>query len=92
MSVISDFAAKMDQHNAKMDAAVDGLTADMKDLNDKIAQLQSTSGQITPEDQALLDAIEAKASAVADKVAALDSMNPPAVPSDTGGAPQIPPV
>src|SRR5687767_9527582 len=52
MSKISDFAKEQNAHNDRMDAAVQGLEADVKALNDKIIELQNTPGEITPEDQA----------------------------------------
>lgn len=72
MSKIGDFAAAVAAHNEKIDAAVTGLTADVADLKGQIEALQASSGTVTPEDQALLDAIEGKLAAVADKLAALD--------------------
>lgn len=80
MSAISDFADKMTEHNAKVDAAVAGLTTDISTLEAQIAALQNSAGQITPEDQALLDGIEQKAGQVADKLAALDALTPPPAP------------
>ena len=62
MSAISDFATKQNAHNDAIDAAVSGLTGDVKNLQDQIAKLQASQGQITPEDQALLDAIDARSS------------------------------
>lgn len=80
MSAISDFATKMNEHNTKVDAAVDGLTADIKTLNDKITELQNSAGTISPEDQAILDELEARGAAVSAKLAALDALTPPAAP------------
>jgi|GEM_PF-6830018 len=80
MSAISDFADKMKAHNDKVDAAVAGLQGDVKNLNDQIAALQASQGQISAADQALLDAIEAKAGDVAAKLDALDALTPPAAP------------
>lgn len=95
MSKISDFASAMQANNDKIDKAIDGLTADVSDLKSQIATLQGTSGEITAEDQALLDGIQTKAGAVADKLAALDSQTEqaPVVPTDAqlksgGGAGQ----
>lgn len=81
MSAISDFADKMAIHNNKVDAAVDGLTADVASLKQMITDLQNSQGQISADDQAKLDAIEAKAGAVADRVAALDELTPPPAPA-----------
>lgn len=83
MSAISDFAAKMQAHQSKIDTAVSGLTEDVKNLNDKITALQNSAGQISPEDQALLDQIETQGDAIATKLEALDGLTPPAAPPAT---------
>jgi hypothetical protein len=80
MSAISDFAAKMTAFTDRQDKAVADLQGDVKSLQDQIAALQASPGTITPEDQALLDGIQAHASTVADKLDALDALTPPAVP------------
>lgn len=80
MSAISDFATKQNAFNDRVDAAVTGLTDDVKVLNDKITELQNNPGPITPEDQALLDAIEARSAAIAAKLEALDALTPPVPP------------
>lgn len=89
MSAISDFATKQKAHNDQMDAAIDGLTADVTDLKKQIAALQSSAGQITPEDQALLDAIDVRAETIASKLSALDAATPPTLPPvpESGGGP-----
>lgn len=81
MSAISDFAAKQNAHNDAIDQSISGLQADIQALNDAIKKLQDSAGQITPEDQALLDAIDARGQTVADKLAALDALTPPAPPA-----------
>jgi methyl-accepting chemotaxis protein len=80
MSAISDFAARQAAFNDRIDQAVTGLQGDVKTLQDTIDKLQNTAGQITPEDQALLDQIDARADAVATKLEALDALTPPAPP------------
>ena len=77
---IKTFAAAVKASFDKIGTAVDGLTQDIKTLNDKITQLQNSPGTITPEDQALLDEVQAQAGSIADKVAALDDQTaaPPA--------------
>jgi hypothetical protein len=84
MSKISEFADAQKAFNDRQDAAIAGLTGDIQNLEDQIAKLQSTSGAITPEDQALLDGIQARASAISDKLEALDSLTPPVITSGTG--------
>lgn len=81
MSKISEFAEKQTAHNATINAAVDGLVADVQGLKDQITALQNSAGQITPEDQSLLDAIEVKTGQIAEKLAALDAETPPVVPA-----------
>lgn len=80
MSVISDFAAKVNAYNDRQDAAIAGVSADVDALNAKIVELQNTQGQITAEDQALLDAIQARGEAAAAKLEALDALTPPPAP------------
>lgn len=80
MSAISDFATKQNAFNDRMDAAVTGLQGDVKTLNDKITALQNSPGTVTPEDQKLLDDIQARSSAIADKLDALDALTPPTPP------------
>lgn len=73
MSAIKDFS---DRVNAKFDVlepAVDGLVDDIKFLKDTIAQLQNNPGPISPEDQALLDALEARVGTATTRVTALDA-------------------
>ena len=96
MSAFSDFAAKQKTFNDRQGAAIDsittsvtGLTGDVKALNDKITELQNSPGGITPEDQALLNDLQAageaaatKAEAVAAAVKALDDQTPPVVPAN----------
>lgn len=80
MSKISEFAEKQNAFNDRVDAAVTGLQGDIQALNDKITELQNSPGQITPEDQALLDAIQTRSEGIAAKVEALDALTPPVVP------------
>jgi len=83
MSAISDFAAKVTAFFDRQDTAITDLQGDVKSLNDQIAALQNSTGAITPEDQALLDGITARASTVSDKLDALDALTPPVVPPTT---------
>ena len=81
MSAIQDFATAQNAFNDQIDNAVTGLSGDIKNLNDQIAKLQSTPGAITPEDQILLDSIQARSKSIADKLNALDAMTPPVPPT-----------
>lgn len=94
MSVISEFAAKQNAFNTRQGAAIDkavaavqGIIADIKTLNDKITELQNSSGEVTPEDLALIndletqgDALATKAEAVGTALEALDAQTPPTPP------------
>jgi len=81
MTKISDFAAKQKAFNDAMSTAIDGVASDVAALNAKIAELQASAGAVTPEDQALLDALEAQGGALAARLTALDDLTPPAVPT-----------
>lgn len=73
MSAISDFATKQNAFNDRIDAAVTGLSGDVTALKAEILKLQNSPGTITPEDQASLDAIQARSEAIATKLEALDA-------------------
>lgn len=81
MSKIAEFAAAQKAFNDRQDTAIDDLTGDVQTLNDKIAALQNSAGEITPEDQALLDDLQAHAATVTTKLEALDALTPPAIPA-----------
>lgn len=87
MSAISDFSDKV---NAAFDAigkSVDGVVSDVTELKALIVKLQSTQGQITAEDQALLDKIETRVDGIVTKTQALDDQTAPTeVPTPTPGA------
>lgn len=94
MSAISTFAANQKAFNDRQSAAIDaavasitGLTEDVASLNVKILELQNSQGGVTPEDQVLIDdlqaqgeAVAARAEALAAALATLDSQTPPVVP------------
>ncbi len=95
MSAFSEYATKQAAFNARQSAAIDslvssqaGLAADIQALNDKITALQNSAGEVTPEDQILLDQLESQATALSERseavsnaLAALDAQTPPAVPA-----------
>lgn len=92
MSAISEFAARVQAHQDKIDAAISDVAGDVADLKSLVEQLQGTSGQITPEDQGLLDQIETKAGAAASKLEALAAEHPPVEPPVDPEEPVDPPV
>lgn len=81
MSSISDFAVKQNAFNDRLDTAVTDLQGDVQTLNDLITTLQNSAGAISPEDQASLDAIQARTEAITTKLEALDSITPPKAPT-----------
>lgn len=95
MSALSDYAAKITTHLDKQDAeltpiasAVEGLTADNVFFRQKIEELQNNPGPITPADQAILDALEARVASQTAKLTdaknrlqALDDLTPPTPPA-----------
>lgn len=80
MTAIADFSTAVSAFFDRQDTAIADLQGDIKFLSDKITELQNSAGQITPEDQALLDAIQTRVSTAADKLDALDALTPPALP------------
>ncbi len=82
MSAISDFATKQNAFNDRIDTAIADLQGDVQNLNDTITQLQNSPGTITPDDQALLDAIQTRTEGVTTKLEALDALTPPKAPVD----------
>ena len=83
MSAISDFNDKLQAFFSRQDTALTDLQGDVQNLTDQITALQNSAGQITPEDQALLDGIEARVSTISDKLDALDALTPPPAPPAT---------
>ena len=97
MSVIQDYAARVDEAFTAIGASVDsivtsvtGVSGDVARLKALIEQLQNSAGTVTPEDQALLDKSEAAVSSlsariknVSDSLSALDAATeePPAPPT-----------
>jgi len=81
MSKISEFGEVQKAFNVRLATAIDGVTADIQVLNDLIVQLQNTAGEVTPEDQAILDELTAAAAAAVARAEALDALTPPAVPT-----------
>lgn len=78
---IQSFADNMNGFLSRLESSIQGLGADVKGLNAKIAQLQSTQGAISAEDQGILDSIQALAHDAVSKFEALDALTPPDVPA-----------
>ena len=81
MSAISDYAAKVTAFQDRQDSAIAGVSGDVDFLVAEIKRLQETPGSISPEDQAILDGLQARAEAAAGKLEALDALTPPVTPT-----------
>lgn len=98
MSKLSDYAGQItgysDQINTGLEGvgtSLDDIKGDLKFLNDKLTEIQNSAGDISPEDQASLDAAlgrlketSDKADAAKNKSAEVAALNPPAPPADGG--------
>lgn len=82
-SAIADFAAKQQAFNDAQSKAIDDISSEIQSLNNQIAALQNSSGQISPGDQTLLDNIQTSSQAITSKLQALDTLqsSPPVVPT-----------
>jgi len=104
MPTYSDALKSFQQFQQQDEAAVDqivaafnGLVIDDKTQKDLIAKLQASQGQVTPEDQTLIDQIQAandarsaKVADIAAKLKALDESTPPPLPSEPTTPPSEP--
>ena len=73
MASIQEFAGRVDAAFDALHTSVAGIETDVTWLKDEIVRLNNTPGPISPEDQALLDAIEARATALVTRVQTLDA-------------------
>lgn len=83
MSVIADFAAKQKTWNAEIKDDLTAISANLATLQTTISQLQDSAGKVTPEDQAIIDDLQAQAAdlgAQADVVAGKTPPAPPVLP------------
>lgn len=92
------YTVKRDEYDTRQEAATDiltesltGLTGDVKGLKDEIKKLQDSAGEVTPEDAASIDRIQARADRLTVRVeaaaAALKTLN-----EETPAIPDVPPV
>lgn len=87
LQALNAYFDRDDAAMTKIAQAVPAVVADVKFLKDTITKLQNTQGQVTPEDQALIDQLQARANAAATRteqlaadIKALDDATPPEVP------------
>jgi outer membrane biosynthesis protein TonB len=95
MATYAEFLKKQKEYNDRDDAAMEKLIAastnlagDVKFLKDTITKLQNTAGQVTPEDQALIDQLESRANTTATK---FEALNKSLTDLDNQTAPEVPP-
>jgi ABC-type transporter Mla subunit MlaD len=69
---IQAFAGRVNTFLDQIGTSVDGIQGDVTELKRLIKQLQDSAGQVTPEDQATIDAIESRIGGLAAKTKALD--------------------
>ncbi len=74
------FGDAMKAYQTKDQQDVDAITALIAALNAKIKELQDSAGTLTPEDQALLDSIQADGLTLEGKLDALAATTPPSIP------------
>lgn len=82
MTAISDFAAQQAAFNSRLDAAIADVQSDVEVLKEQIAELLASAGTISPEDQAALEALNARSAEIATKLEALAAETPPPVPTE----------
>lgn len=80
MSAITEFSAKQQAFNARIETAVTGIAGDVDNLTQQIRDLQNALGTLSPEDAAALQTILDSSEALASKLEALDGLTPPKVP------------
>jgi hypothetical protein len=81
MEAIQTFATRVNAAFDALSTSVEGIADDVLFLKEEIAKLQAAPGVLTPEDQASLDALEARVAGLGTKIAELDSATsrPPVV-------------
>lgn len=81
MSKVSDYYAAQTQFNQRLEQAIQGVEGDVRSMKEKIDKIQNSPGEISPEDQALLDELQVSAEAAVKKLEALDQLTPPEQPA-----------
>jgi len=77
---IAAFVSKMNDYVTAIGADIDDMVAKAGALQDTITTLQNSAGQVTPEDQALIDQAQSQVAALVDKADAADGKTPPPPP------------
>lgn len=86
LKALNDYLDRDDAAFTKIATGFTAVVADQKFLKDTITKLQNSAGQVSPEDQALIDALQARVNAAETRTAqlaadikALDDATPPDV-------------
>ena len=88
MSQITDYANRVNEYAATTEAAIADLAGDIDFLKKKIEEIQNNPGTLTPEDQAALDAMEARVKTASENATAAANVVPPTAPTEP---PVVPP-
>jgi DNA repair ATPase RecN len=80
MAKFDEFYTAQKQFNEDMSKSVDGLVIDSKTLNDKIAALIASLGELTPEQQVKADELLAQGATLSGRLKDLDEKEPPPTP------------
>ena len=78
MAKLDDFLAAQAAYNAEIGAAIDGIVADVAELNRIISELGDGT---TEEQEAKMDELTAAGAALVARVKAADELTPPATPA-----------
>ena len=81
MSKISEYHATVKADYVQVQANLDDLSTDVKALDAKIEELQNSPGTVTPEDQKLLDELQADSKALVEKTKSMADTHPNAPPA-----------
>lgn len=97
LQALNAYFDRDDAAMTKIAQSIPAVVADVKFLKDTITKLQNSAGQVTPEDQGLIDQLQARANAAATRteqlatdIKALDDATPPEVPAEPPVEPNPP--
>lgn len=84
MSDFDDFVTKQAESNEKIALHLEGLSTDIKTLQEQVQALKDAEGTLTPAQTSALNTLAASSANLADRAEALDSLvAPPAVVEPT---------
>lgn len=82
MSAYTQYLNDQKTFNDSVDKALTDISTLISQQNALIKQLQNSPGQVTSDDQALIDQLEANGANLVQKANALDTLNPPTPPAN----------